>query len=234
MSRKVIVSTLVLASLTVAAGAMSMAGCQGELNASLGNVASAPTPPVPPPPPASTPEVTPPPPPPRAATRIQAKVTEDHKVSIPGEVEFDFGKPTIRESQQTTDVLGTLKEWLDQNPNVGKVSIEGHTDNVGTKDSNQKLSQERAANVVAWLVNKGIKKERLVSMGYGDTRPKAANDTEEHKQQNRRTEFRIAEMDGKAIPAAAYTPPAGATAPAASGAASAAASAAKPPVPPKK
>jgi outer membrane protein OmpA-like peptidoglycan-associated protein len=225
MSRKVIVSTFALASLIFAAGAMSVAGCQGELN--IGTVPSAV--PTPPPPPVSTTPPDPPPPPAHAA-RPAAKV-EGNKVSIPGEVEFDFGKPTIRETKQTTDVLTTLKDYLDQNPNVGKLNIEGHTDNVGTKDSNQKLSQERAANVVSWLVAKGVKKERLVSVGYGDTRPKATNDTEEHKQQNRRTEFVIAEMDGKPVP---QTTPTGAAPPAASGAASAAASAKVPTTPPKK
>lgn len=226
MSRKLIVSTLVLGSLTLAAGLMSVAGCQGELNASLGNVASAPTVPPPPPPPVSTTPPADPPPPPAAVRATRNVKIEGNHVQIPGEVEFDFGKPTIRETKQTTDVLTTLKDFLDQNPNVGKLNIEGHTDNVGTKDSNQKLSTERANNVAAWLVSKGIKKDRLIALGYGDTRPKAANDSEEHKQQNRRTEFHIAELDGKPVPQTAPTGPAGA----ASGAPSAAASAA----PPKK
>lgn len=231
MSRKVIVSTLALAALTVAGAAFSIAGCKGELNANFGNVPSAPTPPPPVPPPPPPPvATTPPAPPPVAVKAVRNVKIEGDKVQIPGEVEFDFGKPTIRETKQTTDVLTTLKEFLDQNPNVGKLQIEGHTDNVGTKASNQKLSEERAANVVKWLAAKGVKRERLVPVGFGDTRPKAANDTDAHKQQNRRTEFHIAELDGKAVaPATPPTPP-----PAASTAASAAATGSAKAIAPKK
>lgn len=229
MSRKVIVSTLALAALTAAGAAFSAAGCQGDLNASFGHVPSAPTPPPPLPPPPPPPVATTPPPPIPVKAVRNVKVEGD-KVQIPGEVEFDFGKPAIRETKQTTDVLTTLKEFLDQNANVGKLQIEGHTDNVGTKAANQKLSEERAANVVKWLVAKGVKKDRLLSVGFGDTHPKAANDTEEHKQQNRRTEFHIAELDGK--PVAPATPPA--PPPAASSAASAAATGSAKAIAPKK
>lgn len=202
MSRKLMVSMLVLASSTALMGAVSLGGCGGgEANISLNTGAS-----TTPPPPASTPEPTPSATPsaaPSAAPAIKAtkNVTlEGHQVKIPGEIEFDSGKASIRETQAGTDVMTALKDFLEQNPGVTKLQIEGHTDNQPLKDktmTNQKLSEERANNVLGWLVAKGIKRDRLVAVGYGDTKPKEKNDTDAHRQANRRTEFHILEIDGK-------------------------------------
>jgi len=71
------------------------------------------------------------------------------------------------------------------------VEISGHTDNVGNDQSNIALSQARADVVANALVTKGIAKTRLISKGYGKNLPIAANDTEEGRQLNRRTEFKI-------------------------------------------
>ncbi|MFI5203271.1 MAG: OmpA family protein [Flavobacteriales bacterium] len=72
-----------------------------------------------------------------------------------------------------------------------KVEISGHTDNVGSESMNQKLSEDRAASVVTYLIGKGVTKDRLRSAGYGTTRPVASNNSDEGRQQNRRTEFEI-------------------------------------------
>ncbi len=71
------------------------------------------------------------------------------------------------------------------------VEISGHTDNIGSGTYNSKLSQNRAKCVVDFLINNGISSERLISRGYGFSKPMATNDTVEGRQLNRRTEFKI-------------------------------------------
>ena len=70
------------------------------------------------------------------------------------------------------------------------VEISGHTDNVGSNSSNQKLSQRRVDAVKAWLVAKGIAPDRISAVGYGEESPRVANDTSENKRLNRRIEFK--------------------------------------------
>jgi outer membrane protein OmpA-like peptidoglycan-associated protein len=142
-----------------------------------------------------------------------------NQVSIPGELEFDTDKATIKDTQGSKDILNTLSDFMKQNPNVTKLRIEGHTDNVGTPDHNMKLSQERADAVKKWLTDHGTDGGRLVTQGYGQTHPLVDNDTADHKAMNRRTEFHVAEKDGKPVDAPSggaaasttpATPPAGA------------------------
>lgn len=70
-----------------------------------------------------------------------------------------------------------------------RVEIGGHTDNVGSDESNMKLSHDRAKSVRNYLVKAGIKSERLEAKGYGETQAVADNETEEGRKANRRTEF---------------------------------------------
>lgn len=71
-----------------------------------------------------------------------------------------------------------------------EVEISGHTDNVGKKSSNIKLSQKRAESVKAWLVSKGVDPKRITAKGYGPDQPVAPNDTPDNKRKNRRIEFK--------------------------------------------
>lgn len=77
---------------------------------------------------------------------------------------------------------------LKQNPDL-KISIEGHTDNVGAVTSNQTLSESRAKSVMTALVSKEIAASRLKSKGWGQTKPIADNNTDEGKAKNRRVEI---------------------------------------------
>jgi len=70
-----------------------------------------------------------------------------------------------------------------------KVSVEGHTDNVGDAESNKKLSNDRAKAIVDALIAKGIEKTRLSSIGWGQEKPLADNRTEEGRAKNRRVEI---------------------------------------------
>jgi outer membrane protein OmpA-like peptidoglycan-associated protein len=69
--------------------------------------------------------------------------------------------------------------------------IEGHTDNKGNAAQNKKLSADRAASVVKWLVKNGIDASRLHSEGFGQEKPIASNTTEDGRRHNRRVEFHV-------------------------------------------
>jgi len=97
--------------------------------------------------------------------------------------EFNLNEKSISE-------LNKVVNWLKQNP-VINVEIEGHTDNKGTAEYNQQLSEERAKSVYDYFVKNGISASRLSYKGYGLTRPIADNATEAGRQQNRRVELRI-------------------------------------------
>jgi outer membrane protein OmpA-like peptidoglycan-associated protein/tetratricopeptide (TPR) repeat protein len=86
--------------------------------------------------------------------------------------------------------LDHLAQMLIDNPTMS-IEIDGHTDNTGTKEHNQKLSTARAKNIVDYLVSKGIDAKRLKYQGYGDTQPIDTNDTPEGRAKNRRTEFKV-------------------------------------------
>ena len=74
-----------------------------------------------------------------------------------------------------------------------KIEIAGHTDNTGTEDYNLNLSNNRAKAVCDYLISKGIEAKRLSFKGYGASHPIAANETEEGRSLNRRTEFKVVE-----------------------------------------
>ncbi|MFO7987268.1 MAG: OmpA family protein [Desulfatiglandaceae bacterium] len=99
---------------------------------------------------------------------------------------FDFDKSKIKPRYYS--VLDDVVKVLKQNPSV-RIVIEGHTDNIGTKKYNQKLSEERARAVEQYLIQKGITEERLKTVGYGSSRPKATNKTDAGRVLNRRVKL---------------------------------------------
>ncbi len=101
---------------------------------------------------------------------------------------FDTGKSSLR--PESYKALNDLVEVLKLKPTM-VIEIAGHTDSVGSSESNLKLSFNRANAVRTYLVSHGIAAERVTAQGYGDTQPVATNDTEEGRQQNRRTVVRI-------------------------------------------
>ena len=106
---------------------------------------------------------------------------------IPG-IEFDLGKATIRPASTAvlSEAAGVLKEY----PTL-RVSISGHTDNVGDAAKNVKLSKERADSVKAYLVSQGIADDRVDTRGAGPDEPIADNKTAPGRQKNRRIEFKL-------------------------------------------
>ena len=103
-------------------------------------------------------------------------------------VYFDSGKSTLK-GNGTSALLDEIKEILMNYPNT-KFSIEGHSDTDGSNAFNQKLSDDRANAVRNALIEKGVKPENLIAVGFGETKPIATNKTKAGKAQNRRTEVK--------------------------------------------
>ncbi len=101
---------------------------------------------------------------------------------------FESGSAELIDESESQ--LLALKNVLEAHPEW-RIEVQGHTDNVGQKDANQVLSQERAAAVVSWLTEKGIDPDRLSAVGFGDTIPIDNNKTEEGRRRNRRVAFLI-------------------------------------------
>jgi outer membrane protein OmpA-like peptidoglycan-associated protein len=101
---------------------------------------------------------------------------------------FDFNKSSLR--KESYPELDRVIKLLNENSQM-EIEISGHTDNVGTDEINNKLSQDRSMSVKTYILSKGITSERIISKGYGKTKPVADNKTEEGRQRNRRVEFTI-------------------------------------------
>lgn len=120
------------------------------------------------------------------ARSIETDLAQTGRAAIYG-VYFDFDSALIRTESEPT--LREIAEVLQQNPGW-KLSIEGHTDNIGSDAHNLELSQRRAESVKAALVERyAIGGDRLSTSGFGASRPKATNDTVEGRALNRRVEL---------------------------------------------
>jgi len=109
--------------------------------------------------------------------------------SVLRNIYFDFNKASFQ--QESYNELNKLEEMMAKNPGM-VIEISGHTDNIGSKSYNKKLSQLRANAVKNYLVNKGIDARRIKAVGYGEERPLASNDDEkEGRELNRRVEFKV-------------------------------------------
>jgi outer membrane protein OmpA-like peptidoglycan-associated protein len=124
-------------------------------------------------------------PPPKKYTLIE--VTRE-KIELKQQVHFATGK--FRVLPDSFPLLDEVVQALNDSPEM-RISVEGHTDNVGGEAVNMTLSQHRAEAVRDYLVAKGIAPARLEAVGYGPTKPIASNKTPSGKAKNRRTELRI-------------------------------------------
>ncbi|MDF3071180.1 MAG: uncharacterized protein K0R38_6781 [Polyangiaceae bacterium] len=200
-------SRILAVCLAVAIGTPAVVACTASASFKAGGEeAKAPPPPPPPPPPATT---TDPAPTPTASTSTPAPtptttpttdpnakpVLKKDRLEIPGQIVFENASAVLK--PESDAAIGQLKDYLDATPRVTKLRIEGHTDNSGTPEGNETLSGQRALAVKTALVAKGISKDRLLAVGFGQNKPIADNTTEEGKAKNRRTEFRVAELGGK-------------------------------------
>ena len=139
-------------------------------------------------------------------------VVTETEIKILQKVFFDTGKARIK--RRSHSLLNTVALVLNRNPQITKVRVEGHTDDVGDDADNLDLSRRRAQAVRAYLIDQGVAPDRLVSQGYGEDRPLCEDIPEllENKRRNRRklklcrsdnrrVEFRIIEVNGQRIQA---------------------------------
>lgn len=116
---------------------------------------------------------------------------DDTRAEIEG-ISFKAGSAELVPSSLST--LDKTISALKKNSKA-KVEIEGHTSSEGGEEYNQKLSEDRANSVRAYMIKKGIAQDRVTAVGFGYSRPKASNDTEAGRMQNRRIEVRITNPD---------------------------------------
>ena len=128
-------------------------------------------------------QANPPAPPPPAPPPKEPIVVRDA-------IHFDTNRDTIKQESFATldDVVNQIKA----HPELIKIRVEGHTDNIGKRDDNLSLSRRRAIAVREYLITKGgIEAERLLAEGYGPDNPIANNDTETGRAKNRRVAFTV-------------------------------------------
>jgi len=132
-------------------------------------------------------------------------ILTDTSIAILEKVYFDFNKSTIQ--ARSFPLLDEVAKILQENPQVNLIRVEGHTDIIGTHSYNLGLSDRRAKSVMAYLVGKGVAKTRFIAKGYASDFPIAAcgdckgtsTEMQEGRDQNRRVEFNILEVDGKPV-----------------------------------
>jgi outer membrane protein OmpA-like peptidoglycan-associated protein len=109
-------------------------------------------------------------------------------VRLTSDILFDVDSTSLRGESRSTlrDLATNFKQYPDE-----VIDVAGHTDSTGTSSHNQSLSENRADSVRSYLVDQGVPSSRITARGYGETMPKASNDTPEGRQLNRRVEIHI-------------------------------------------
>lgn len=109
-------------------------------------------------------------------------------VRLTNDILFDLNSAALRSASRTT--LNELATNFRQYPD-NRIVVEGHTDSSGGDQLNQRLSEQRAANVADYLIDQGVSAGAITVYGFGESRPKTSNDSAEGRQQNRRVEIHI-------------------------------------------
>lgn len=117
------------------------------------------------------------------------------KVGDPIGAPILFATNSDRLKSDVNTIMDTVVVFMKENPDVLKLEVSAHTDNVGSDAYNLNLSKRRATTVVNYLVSHGVERSRLVPVGYGESRPLNKNATPQQRDINRRVEFMILELE---------------------------------------
>lgn len=132
------------------------------------------------------------------------RVTKE-RIEILQKVQFETAKAVIK--PESDGLLGEVAAILIRYPDLGRVEVGGHTDSQGSDSYNLGLSEERAAAVRTWLIERGsVPADRLTSAGFGETRPIDTNKTPQGREKNRRVEFRLLDQAPTEPPAEGAAP----------------------------
>ncbi|MDF1546275.1 MAG: OmpA family protein [Bacteroidales bacterium] len=115
------------------------------------------------------------------------QLKEDTKLTL-NDITFEINSADLNESSY--EELNRVVKLMNDNPDIN-IEISAHTDNLGSDAYNLRLSKRRASSVEAYLLEQNVSKNRLISIGYGESKPQYPNDTDEHKALNRRVELKI-------------------------------------------
>jgi OOP family OmpA-OmpF porin len=153
---------------------------------------------APPRPPAPAPEpepyVAPAPAPTPAPAPVPAPTPEPEVIlELASEVTFEFDSAVLLSEAERE--LDRVVDILDEDATIVLVEIAGHTDSSGSEEYNQGLSERRAASVADYLAMKGVPRNRMQVMGYGESRPKVPNTSSENRRMNRRVVITVIERD---------------------------------------
>ena len=113
---------------------------------------------------------------------------DELKVTMRNEILFDFNSSALRSSSR--DELREMADVFDRYGDT-TIVVAGHTDSIGSTSYNDRLSDRRASSVANYLEDLGVSGSRIDAIGYGESRPKASNETSGGRQQNRRVELYV-------------------------------------------
>jgi outer membrane protein OmpA-like peptidoglycan-associated protein len=124
-----------------------------------------------------------------AGTGVSVTRSGDNIVlNMPGNITFQSGSADLNANFfKVLDGVGIVVDEYDKT----LIVVEGHTDNVGTDENNQALSERRASAVGQYLISKGVNGQRVMTAGFGESRPVSSNDNDSGRSQNRRVEVRL-------------------------------------------
>jgi outer membrane protein OmpA-like peptidoglycan-associated protein len=119
---------------------------------------------------------------------VQRTADNELNVTVKNEVLFDTNSAAIRSASRST--LQEMADVFQKYPQT-TLRVEGHTDSTGTAAYNQRLSERRANSVGSYIENMGVSSSRVDAVGFGESQPRASNDTVSGRQLNRRVEIHV-------------------------------------------
>ena len=120
--------------------------------------------------------------------KVTRTADDELNVTVKNEVLFDFNSAGLR--QASRDSLHEMANVFEKYPNT-TIEVQGYTDSIGTNAYNERLSERRAGSVASYLENLGVRSSRVNAVGYGESSPRASNNTASGRQLNRRVEIHI-------------------------------------------